>query len=323
MPPRMTVRWAAFVDWRRVGAVLAPLLPALLIVPFVASPYFIHLCTISLYYVILAQSWNLLAGFTGQFSLAQQSFAAVGAYTSGLLIKYFDLPLWASIPCGVIVAAVLGWVLGWMVLRLRAIYLAIATWAFAETIHILLTAAYQVTRGELGLSVPALYHNVEPTAYYYTFLALAVVSVLAMYLLVRSPLGYFMRAIKDDELRAESMGINTTRVKVLVFTVSSAFAGLAGAFYAHYTLVLSPQMADFSEMAKLIIMVVVGGLGSFAGPLIGAPPVQMILTYLQKYGEWDMVIFALIVIALMRTYMGGITQLAGRVWLLLRRRAAV
>jgi branched-chain amino acid transport system permease protein len=209
-----------------------------------------------------------------------------------------------------------------MVLRLRAIYLAIATWAFAETIHILLTAAYQVTRGELGLTVPALYHNVQPTAYYYTFLGLAVASVLLMYALVRSPVGYFMRAIKDDELRAESMGVDTTRVKVLVFTVSSGFAGLAGVFYAHYTLVLSPQMADFSEMAKLIIMVVVGGLGSFAGPLIGAPPIQIVLTYLQKYGEWDMVIFALLVIALMRSYMGGIAELAGRAWARLRTRRA-
>jgi branched-chain amino acid transport system permease protein len=215
-------------------------------------------------------------------------------------------------PAGVLVAAALGWILGRMVLRLRAIYLAIATWAFAETIHILLTAAYQVTRGELGLTVPALYRNIHPTAYYYTFLALAVASVLLMYALVRSPTGYFMRAVKDDELRAQSMGVDTTRVKVLVFTVSSGFAGLAGVFYAHYTLVLSPQMADFSEMAKLIIMVVVGGLGAFAGPIIGAPPIQIVLTYLQKYGEWDMVIFALLVIALMRSYMGGIVELATR-----------
>jgi branched-chain amino acid transport system permease protein len=117
-------------------------------------------------------------------------------------------------------------------------------------------------------------------------------------------------------------GVDTTRVKVLVFTVSSGLAGLAGVFYAHYTLVLSPQMADFSEMAKLIIMVVVGGLGSFAGPLIGAPPIQIVLTYLQKYGEWDMVIFALLVIVLMRSYMGGLVQLAGRIWTRVRTRRA-
>jgi branched-chain amino acid transport system permease protein len=295
----------------------------LLALPLVTGPYLVHVFTITFYYVILAASWNLLAGYTGQFSLAQQSFAAVGAYTSGLLVAYVAAPLWLSIPAGVVAAAGLGWVLGRMVLKLHAIYLAIATWAFAETIHILLTAAYQVTRGDLGLSVPALYGNIRPDAYYYTFLALAATSLFLMYLLVRSPFGFFMRAIKDDELRAQSMGIDTTRVKVLVFTVSSAFAGLAGAFYAHYAIVLSPQMADFSEMAKLIIMVVVGGLGSFAGPLIGAPPVQIALTYLAEYGEWDMVIFALIVIALMRTTTGGIVQFARTLWGWWRRKAGL
>jgi len=195
------------------------------------------------------------------------------------------------------------------VLSMRAIYLAIATWAFAETIHIVLTAAYPITRGELGLDVPPLFRNLDPLSYYYLFAALAFVSVLAMYAMVRSPLGQFMRAIKDDELRAESLGVDTTRVKIVVFTVSSAFAGLAGAFYAHYVVVLSPQLADFNEMAKLIIMVVLGGLGSVAGPLIGATPVQVLITWLQKYGEWDMVIFALVVIVLMRTHSGGIDSL--------------
>ncbi len=316
MPARLTGHAGALRD----AAFALPVVLLLAAMPLVTGAYLLHVLTITLYYVILAASWNLLAGYTGQFSLAQQSFAAVGAYGSGLLIKYFAFPLWASIPCGVVAAALLGWLLGRMVLRMHTIYLAIATWAFAETIHIVLTAAYQITRGELGLSVPALYSNVRPEAYYYTFLGLASASLLLMHLLIRSPLGYFMRAIRDDELRAESMGIDTTRVKVMVFTLSSAFAGLAGAFYAHYTIVLSPQMADFGEMAKLIIMVVVGGLGSFMGPLIGAPPVQIAMTYLARYGEWDMVIFALIVIVLMRTTIGGIVPLAGRAWSRLRPR---
>jgi branched-chain amino acid transport system permease protein len=309
MLARLTGSIGIFVDLRRVLATVVVATAVLLLVPYFTGPYLLHLLTISLYYVILAASWNLLAGFTGQFSLAHQAFAAVGAYTSGLLIRYYHLPLWITIPAGVAFAAILGYALGRMVLKLRAIYLAIATWAFAETIHILLTAAFNITRGELGLTVPALYANVRPDAYYDTFVALAVLSVLAMYFVVVSPLGYFMRAIKDDELRAQSLGIDTTRVKIFVFTFSSALAGLAGAFYGHYTLVLSPQMADFSEMAKLIIMVVVGGLGSFLGPLIGAPLIQMLTSYLAKYGEWDMVIFAVLVIALMRSYMGGLAAL--------------
>jgi len=309
----------AFVDWRRMALVAAPLLAALAAVPFVAGSYFVHVLTVGLYYTILAASWNLLAGMTGQFSLAQQTFATIGAYTTGLIARYFELPIWVGMSAGVVVAGGLGYLLGRIVLHMRAIYLAIATWAFAETIHILITAAYPITRGELGLSVPALYPGEHPSLYYYTFLALTAVCVLGMYVMVKSPLGYFMRAIKDDELRAQTLGIDTTRVKVLVFTVTSAIAGLAGVFYAHFSIVLSPQMADFnSEMAKLIIMVVLGGLGSFAGPLIAAAPIQIVLTFLQRYGEWDMVFFALIVIVLMRTYMGGLAALAAAAYQKLR-----
>ncbi|HTS92575.1 MAG TPA: branched-chain amino acid ABC transporter permease [Stellaceae bacterium] len=308
----------AFVRWRRLAEVAVPLLLILALVPLFARDYMVHVLVQCLYYTILAASWNLLAGMTGQFSLAHQSFAAIGGYTTGLLIRYFETPLWLSIPAGMLLSAALGYLLGRIVLRMRAIYLAIATWAFAETFHILLTAAYPITRGELGLSVPSLYGHLWPTPYYYTFLALAAVTILGMYLLVRSPIGYFMRAIRDDELRAETLGVDTTRVKVLVFTLTSAIAGLAGAFYAHYDVVLSPQRADFSVMATLIIMVVVGGLGSFAGPLIAAAPIHFTLTFLQKYGEWDMVVFALLVIALMRSYMGGLAALLAEAYQKLR-----
>ena len=299
--------------WRS-AALIAAAAVLLALVPAFVGDFTLHMLTTSCYYTILAASWNLLAGFTGQFSLAHQAFAAVGAYTSGLLIRYFAVPIWLGIASGILVAALLGYALGRMVLSMRAIYLAIATWAFAETIHIVLAAAYPITRGELGLDVPPLFRNLDPLSYYYLFAALAFTSVLVMYALVRSPLGQFMRAIKDDELRAESLGVDTTRVKILVFTVSSAFAGLAGAFYAHYVVVLSPQLADFNEMAKLIIMVVLGGLGSVAGPIIGATPVQVLLTWLQKYGEWDLAFFALIVILLMRFSMEGLASLFTPLW---------
>jgi branched-chain amino acid transport system permease protein len=303
-----------FVRWPNVAAVAVPVLLVLAALPLFLGSYAVHVLTVACYYAILAASWNLLAGMTGQFSLAHQTFAAIGAYTSGLLTVRLGLPIGWAMLAGLAASAALGYLLGRMVLRMRTIYLAIATWAFAETIHILLTAAYPITRGELGLSVPSLYGTAEPVYYFYTFLPLAAATILAMYVMVSSPLGYFMRAIKDDELRAETLGVDATRVKVAVFTVTAAIAGLAGAFYAHYMVVLSPQMADFSEMAKLIIMVVVGGLGSFAGPLIGAAPIHIALTYLQRYGEWDMVLFALVVIAIMRGYTGGLVALASETW---------
>jgi len=302
----------------RAALFAGPLVLVLLALPALLGPYALYVLTLAFYYTILAASWNLLAGMTGQFSLAHQSFAAIGAYTSGLLAVRYHLPLYMTMLSGVLMAAALGFLLGRMVLRMRAIYLAIATWAFAETIHIVLTAAYPITRGDLGLSVPSLFRSLDPAPYYLVFLFVALSSLATMLWLVRSPIGYFMRAIKDDELRAETLGVDTTRIKILVFTLTSGWAGLAGVFYAHFIKVLSPQMADFSEMAKLIIMVVVGGLGSFIGPIVGATPIHVVLTYLQKYGEWDMVFFALIVIALMRSYMGGLAALGAELYQKLR-----
>jgi branched-chain amino acid transport system permease protein len=280
--------------------------------PLATGEFVLHVLTISAYYVILAVSWNLLAGFTGQFSLAQHAFAAIGAYGSGLLIYHLQTPLVLSIPCGVLAAALAGYVLGRLVLRMRAIYLAIATWAFAETLRIVLTAAYDFTRGDLGLSVPSLYGNVRSSAYYYTFVGAAALCVLLVHVILKSPVGYFMRAIRDDQMRAASLGVDATRVKLFAFTVSSAMAGLAGVLYAHYVLTLTPQIVDFSEMAKVIIMVVIGGLGSFAGPILAAAPINFLSTYLQSFGEWSMVLFAAVVIVVMRSYPSGLSGLLGR-----------
>ena len=286
----------------------------LLFVPLVASNFVVHVVTISFYYVILAASWNLLAGYTGQFSLAHHAFAAVGAYTSGLLGYHWGISAWIGIPAGALLAGAMGYGLGRLVLRMRTIYLAIATWAFAETVHVYLTADYTFTRGELGLSVKSLYGTLNPTPYYFTFLGLTVLVLLGLRAMIDSPIGYFMRAIKDDELRAKSLGIDTTKVKVRVFSISSAIAGLAGAVYGHYIVTLTPQMLDFSEMAKIVVMVVIGGFGSFVGPVVGAAPVNIALTYLASFGEWNLAVFSLIVIVLMRFSMEGIAGLLAPTW---------
>jgi branched-chain amino acid transport system permease protein len=132
--------------------------------------------------------------------------------------------------------------------------------------------------------------------------------------ILRSPIGYFMRAVKDDQLRAESLGVDTTRVKLFAFTLSSAMAGLGGVLYAHYVLTLTPAIVDFSEMARIVIIVVIGGMGYFIGPVLAAPPINFLSTYLQAYGEWSLVLFAAIVIVVMRSYPAGISGLVERAW---------
>ncbi len=309
MSSGLTKGWGAFVDWRRVALVTVAAGVPLALVPLITGDFVLHVLTIGTYYVILAVSWNLLAGFTGQFSLAQHAFAAVGAYTSGLLIYHLKTPLIVSLPAGVLAAALGGYLLGRLVLRMRTIYLSIATWAFAETYRIVLTAAYDFTRGDLGLSVPSLYGNVRPTAYYYTFLAAAALCILVTHVILHSPIGYFRRSVKDDQMRAQSLGVDTTRVKLFTFTLSSAMAGLAGVLYAHYVLTLTPAMVDFSEMARIIIIVVIGGIGHFIGPILAAPPINFLSTYLQAFGEWSLVLFAAVVIVVMRSYPAGLAGL--------------
>jgi branched-chain amino acid transport system permease protein len=316
MSAGLTKELGAFVDWRRVALTALIVGVPLAAVPLVAGEFVLHVLNIGAYYVILAVSWNLLAGFTGQFSLATHAFAAVGAYVSGLLIYHLQTPLAISIPAGILAAGFAGYLLGRLVLRMRTIYLSIATWAFAETYRIVLTAAYDFTRGDLGLSVPSLFGNVRPINYYYVFVAVAGLCVLLTHVILRSPIGYFMRAVKDDQMRAQSLGVDTTRVKLFAFTLSSAMAGLGGVLYAHYVLTLTPSIVDFSEMARIIIIVVIGGLGSLIGPVLAAPPINFLATYLQAFGEWSLVLFAAIVIVVMRSYPAG---LAGLVESQLRR----
>src|SRR4030095_14230781 len=157
--------------------------------PWVLSGYHTHVLTTSLYYVILAIGWNLLAGYTGQFSLAHHTFAGVGAYTSALLVQYAGVPILVGIAAGVIVAAALGYALGTLCLRMRAIYLALATWAFAESMRLLITVEYGITRGDLGLATPFLFATPRPTPYYFLFLALAIVAALAARPALASPMG--------------------------------------------------------------------------------------------------------------------------------------
>ncbi|UCF90010.1 MAG: branched-chain amino acid ABC transporter permease [Desulfobacterales bacterium] len=293
-----------------LAAVYAFLAP----IPLWLGEYFIHVVNVSLYYVIMAASWNLIAGYTGQFSLAHHAFAAMGGYTSALLVIHSGLPILLGIPVGGLLAGAVGFFLGTLCLKMRAIYLGLATWAFAESFRITLSMGYRLTRGDLGLSTPTLLATGQALHYYYIFLLLAVVGLYSMYRIVSSRIGYYMRAIRDDEEAALSMGVDTVKWKRFVFVVSSFWAGIAGAFHGHYIGLLSPVAVDFNEMAILIIMVITGGLRTFAGPIIGAVFIELLSEFLREYGQIRMVLFAFMVIVLMRVNRDGMVGLGRRIW---------
>ena len=280
-------------------------LAALLGLPWTVSEYQTHVFTTALYYVILAVGWNLLAGYTGQFSLAHHTFAGIGAYTAALLVLHARVPMLVGIAAGVAVAAAAGYGLGTLCLRMRAIYLALATWAFAESVRLLVTVEYQITRGDLGLRVPFLFGTPRSVGYYYVFLGLALAAVLVAWWIVHSRVGVYMRAIRDDEEAAAVMGVDTFKWKRRLFAVSAVFAATAGGFQAHYVGLLSPTPMKFNEMAMIVVMVIVGGLRTFPGPILGAVFVELLFEWLRAWGEVRMVLFALLVIVVARLYPAG------------------
>lgn len=276
------------------------------LLPFWTGPYYQQVFTIAFYYAVLASSWNLIAGYTGQFSLAHHAFAAIGGYASALLVTRSGLPIWVGVLAAVLSSTLMGFILGVLCLRMRAIYLAIATWAFAESVRIVISMTYEVTRGDLGLAVPKIFLGEgRGVACYYLFLGLAGATVLTIFLINRTKMGYYLRAIRDDEMVARVMGINTTRWKIFSFIISSGIAGIAGAFYGHYNGLLTPVMVDFNEMAFIVIMVVIGGIRSVAGPIIGAILIEILTETFREFGEIRMVVFALAVIAIARLYNEG------------------
>src|SRR5438445_274199 len=289
LPPGRLSRMEAFA--RRDGWCLLAY-AAVAWVPWVTTEYHTHVFTISLYYVVLAVGWNLLAGYTGQFSLAHHTFAGVGAYTSALLVQHTRLPMLVGIVAGAGLATGLGYVLGSLCLRMRAIYLALATWAFAESIRLLVTVEYQVTRGDLGLRTSLLFGTPRATPYYYLFLGLALAAALAAWEIVHSRVGVFMRAIRDDEEAAAAMGVDTFKWKRVAFVVSAVFAAVAGGFQGHYIGLLSPAPMKFNEMATIVIMVIVGGLRTFFGPILGAVFVEVLSELLRSWGQIRTALFA-------------------------------
>jgi branched-chain amino acid transport system permease protein len=238
--------------------------------------------------------------------LAHHAFAAIGGYTSALLVTRSGFPIWMGILAALLSSTLMGFILGVLCLRMRAIYLAIATWAFAESVRIFISMTYKLTRGDLGLAVPKLFLGEgRGIACYYFFLGLAVVTILMIMIINHSKMGYYLRAIRDDEMVARVMGINTTRWKIFAFIISSGIAGIAGAFYGHYNGLLTPVMVDFNEMALIVIMVVIGGIRSIPGPVIGAIFIEILTETFREFGEIRMVVFALAVIAIARLYHEG------------------
>jgi len=284
---------------------------ALALVPaFVDSPYWLGVLIVSVYFALLALGWNLLAGFTGQFSLAPAAFAMLGAYTTALLDYHWKVPLALGIPAAIVSTALLGWLLGRVVLRLKGPYLALTTLSFAEIARVVIGNSYVFTRGDQGLNVPALFHS--RVGYYYLFLGVLLAVLAGLYFLMRARAGRFWLAIRDDEIGAESRGIDVVRYKTLAFALSCAICGLAGSLYGTFSQLVSPELGLLLQTGLVISMVVVGGMGSLTGPIVGALIVYLASEWLREVGNIQMIVFSITVILFARFLRTGLWGLATR-----------
>jgi branched-chain amino acid transport system permease protein len=293
--------------------------------------YYAEILSLTGISVILAVSLNLITGFTGQFSIGHAGFMAVGAYSSVFVTVYYSegLELWLTslvgatvaqslvflvvIIVGALVAALAGLVVGIPSLRLRGDYLAIVTLGFAEIIRIIILNIDQVggATGFRGRVPPFDGRLIIPQYANFIWIGgFAVITIVVVYNIVHSDIGRSLISIREDELAAEAMGINTTRYKVVAFVISSAFAGIAGALFGHFRQFLHTNDFQFIKSIEIIIMIVLGGMGSISGSILGAIAITILPELLRKlpgdlYG-YRLVIYSGLLIVIMLTRPQGV-----------------
>lgn len=249
-----------------------------LILPLFLSSYFLHIMIFIFFYAYLAQCWNILSGYTGQFSLGHAAFFGIGAYTSSLLFTYLNLTPWVGMLIGAMAALVFGLFIGHVCFRfgLKGAYFALATIAFAEILKILFLNS-STMGGAQGILIPLKGNSLYllqfdyKLPFYYLAFIMMVISIVIVYCIERSKIGYYLKAIHQNEDSAQALGINTKKYKVLATGLSAFLTAFGGTFYAQYIMYIEPH-TTFGAFVSFEIMLrsIIGGMGTIAGPIIGS-----------------------------------------------------
>jgi len=247
--------------------------------------------------IILSVSLNLVTGFLGQLTLGHAGFMAVGAYSSALFSKMVELPAVIEFPVAILLggicAAVIGIVIGIPALKLKGDYIAILTLGFGEIIRGLIVYFKKVTGGASGLKLIPNYAN------FTNIFVIMVITIYILYALIHSRHGRAIISIREDEIAAEASGIDIVRYKIFAFCVAAFFAGVAGCLYAHYEGALNPGKFDYNYSIEILIMVVLGGMGSLTGSILSAVVLTALPAFLSDFSNYRMLIYSIVLIIIM------------------------
>ncbi len=262
------------------------------------NPYLIRVIILTSIFAILAASWDLLSGFTGQMNFGHALFFGVGAYASALLNIHIHIPPWGSVPLGAVAAVLAGLVVGIPCLRLKGTYLALTTMAFPIILMGIVFALPDLTGGELGISGLQRISS-SLVGNYYIYIVTMLVLCTIMWKITDSHTGIIFHAIREDELAVKASGINTTRYKLLAFCLSGFFAGLSGGLYAHYMRIAGPSTLEVSMSFSVVIWAVFGGLATIYGPIAAVFVLFPLLEFVRFWPEYRTMIFAFVVLLIL------------------------
>ena len=262
------------------------------------NPYLIRVIILTSIFAILAASWDLLSGFTGQMNFGHALFFGVGAYVSALLNIHLHIPPWGSVPLGAAAAVLTGLIIGIPCLRLKHTYLALTTMAFPIILLGIVFALPDLTGGELGISGLQRISN-SLIVNYYIYVGIMLILCTIMWKITDSHTGIIFHAIREDELAVKASGINTTRYKLMAFCLSGFFAGIAGGLYAHYMRIAGPSTLEVSMSFMVVIWAVFGGIATIYGPIAAVFILFPLLEFVRFWPEYRTLIFAVVVLLIL------------------------
>lgn len=314
--PRMSIFQRIGEDRRVFLPGLAVAAVAVVVFPFLVSMYQVNIMTTAFMYIMLGLGLNIVVGMAGLLDLGYVAFYAVGAYAYALLNHHFGLNFWACLPIGAALGALFGILLGFPVLRLRGDYLAIVTLGFGEIIRLVLENWNEFSLGPSGIAnIPrpgffgvAFSLEAHTRYIYFIVVIMAVFTIFMVNRLQNSRIGRAWLALREDEIACQAMGVDKTRTKLTAFALGATWAGLAGVLFAAKTTFINPASFTIWESINILCIVVLGGMGSIVGVVLGALVLVLLPEYLRAFAEYRILTFGAVLVLMMVFRPGGIVS---------------